>query len=172
MGRNYRANWLDREVVTRGSPGGPTLINLSMTPRCGHFRGNESRAADRASGFSTSRVVAWGTPGALHAAGHIGRRRHAHVDLDGDRGHQRQTAPPESFGKGSTASAKPMGRRCQRHSSAFRPSWSVRARRHAAPVNGSLRSMATCTTTVTSPAAAPSIAKLGPDPSRRRRCLS
>ena len=40
-----------------------------MIPRCGHFRGNESRAAHTASGFSTSQVVAWGTAGALHAAG-------------------------------------------------------------------------------------------------------
>src|SRR5215467_6131647 len=113
MGRNYRANWLDREVVTRGSPGGPTLINLSMTPSCGHFRGNESRAAHTASGFSTSRVVAWGDRGRAPRGrhlDHIGRRRHAHVDLDGDPGHQRQTAPPESFGKGRAASAKPVRR--------------------------------------------------------------
>jgi hypothetical protein len=109
MGRNYRVNWLDREAVTRGSPGGPTLINLSMTPRCGHFRGNESRAAHTASRVQHVSGGCLGDRGRAPRGrhlDHIGRRRHAHVDLDGDRGHQRQTAPPESFGKGSAASAK------------------------------------------------------------------
>jgi len=104
MGRNYRANWLDREVVTRGSPGGPTLINLSMTPRCGHFRGNESRAAHTASGFSTSRVVAWGTQGALHAAGILitsARRRKCQPDCSNSRQRHKASEKGEFHGEHS-----------------------------------------------------------------------